>query len=124
MSERWAVTEALQCHPGTAGSVHKHRSEGIALGRCPPPQAGESGVLLRGGTVEPPRGPCSPSAAAGTLVLVLSETQTYTFTLKQWMHTREEAHRRRGRLVHKHFTLAVTITWLTKNDASNCFHHN
>lgn len=76
MSVRLAVREALQCRPGTAGTVRRRRSEGTALGRCLPPAADGSGVPRREGTVELPRGPCSPSAKMSMLGLVLSKTQT------------------------------------------------
>lgn len=56
--------EAPRCRPGTAGTVRRRRSEGTAWGRCPPPAAGGSVGRRRAATAGPPRGPCSPSAAA------------------------------------------------------------
>lgn len=71
MSERLVAREELQCRPGTADTVRRRRSEATASGRCLPPAAGGSNVPRHGGTGEPPRGPCSPSAAMSTPVLVL-----------------------------------------------------
>lgn len=77
MSVRLVAREALQCRPDTAGTVHRRRSEGRASGHCPPPEAGGSDVPQREGTVELPRGPCSPSVVARRLGPVL-ETHKQT----------------------------------------------
>lgn len=71
MSERLVAMEGLQCRPGTVDTVRRRRSEATASGRCLPPAAGGSNAPRRGGTAEPPHGPCSPSAAMSTPVLVL-----------------------------------------------------
>lgn len=47
-NENWEEKEALLCHPGIAGSVHRHRSEGTAWDRCPHPEAGESSARPAG----------------------------------------------------------------------------
>lgn len=75
MSARWEGTEVLPCRPGTAGNARRRRSEGTPSGRCPPPAAGGSDDPRREGTVELPRGPCSPSAA-GMLGLALRGKKT------------------------------------------------
>lgn len=78
MSERLAAREGLQCRPGTVDTVRRRRSEATASGRCLPPAAGGSNVPPRVGTAEPPRGPCSPSAAMSTPVLVLIVRHKHT----------------------------------------------
>ncbi len=76
------VREALQCRPGTAGTVHKGRNEETALGHCLPPAAGGSDVPQHEGTVELPHGPCSPSAVTSMLGPVLGDTVTNTHCVK------------------------------------------
>lgn len=81
-SGRLVVREVLRCRPGTAGTVRRRRSGGTASGRCLPPAAGGSNVPRREGTVELPRGPCSPSVVMSTLVLALSDKNTHTPQVK------------------------------------------
>lgn len=86
--------EALPCHPGTAGSVRRRKTEGRPLGRWTPPGAGGSDAPHSEGTAWPPRGPCSPSAAS-TPGLVLSDTKTKMSRFSSHFHNSAHARHKR-----------------------------
>lgn len=59
--------EALLCHPGIAYSAHKRRTEERAWGRCPHPEADESGARPagRGAPRQSPRSPAATRRKQG-----------------------------------------------------------